>query len=171
MSFKIKLIPADEHEREAIQNLARFYVYEMSRYCGFLKGWEVPENGLYECRDLGKYWIEPNHYPFLVKVDQEIAGFILINKRGTHSGVDWNMGEFFVVSKYQRKGIGTKLAESIFTLFPGSWEVAQIPENEGAVHFWKKVVERYTQGHFRKELVMIKEPVPHPMIVLSFKNK
>lgn len=66
--FKIKLIPALKEDKEIIQNLGRFYVYDMSRYCGFLKGWETPSNGLYECIDLSRYWDEPNRYPFLIKL-------------------------------------------------------------------------------------------------------
>ncbi|WP_051131844.1 hypothetical protein [Legionella tunisiensis] len=48
---KIHLVAANLHDYPRLQNLARFYVYDMSRYCGFLPGWDCPENGLYECYD------------------------------------------------------------------------------------------------------------------------
>jgi hypothetical protein len=41
------LIVATEPDRETIQNMARFYVYDMSRHCGELEGWEMtPYNWL-----------------------------------------------------------------------------------------------------------------------------
>jgi hypothetical protein len=44
--FEISLCKASEKDKETIQNLGRFYVYEMFRHCGFLSGWEIPANGL-----------------------------------------------------------------------------------------------------------------------------
>jgi len=52
---KIKLVPASLSDYPVIQNMARFYVYDMSEYMGNEKGWEMPENGLYECIDFKKY--------------------------------------------------------------------------------------------------------------------
>ena len=166
--MKIDLIAATKQDKETIQNLGRFYVYEMSRYCGFLPGWETPSSGLFECKDFSFYWKESNHYPFLIKVDDEIAGFALVNKKGTTSDVDWDMGEFFVISKFQGKGVGRFVAERIFDQFPGVWEVRQIPENKGAVDFWEKVIRTYTHGKFEKAQKVIFAPEPFPMIVLKF---
>lgn len=36
------MVPATLADYPALQNLARFYVYDMSRYCGDLPGWECP---------------------------------------------------------------------------------------------------------------------------------
>lgn len=166
--MKIELQTASDEDQETIQNLARFYLYDMSRYCGFLLNWPAPVNGLYECSTLSRYWSEPNRYPFLVRVDGEIAGFVLVNEEGTSLDVNWNMGEFFIVAKYQRKGIGKRVAEQIFDRFPGVWEVAQIPENESAVLFWRDVVGAYSGDRFEKSLKTIQEPKPHPMVVLKF---
>lgn len=168
--MEARLVIATDNDREMIQNMGRFYVYDMSRYCGSLPGWEFPSNGLYECFDLTIYWQDPNRHPFLIKVDQEIAGFALINKIGSTPDVDWNMGEFFVAAKFQGKGIGCEIAEQIFNQFPGIWEVMQMPENQGAIDFWEKVVSKYTNGIFQKQQKIISQPKPHPMIVLTFRS-
>lgn len=166
--MKIDLILAKVEDQAMIQNLARFYVYEMSRYCGLLLDWKTPSNGLYECDDLSRYWNEPNRYPFLILVDNEIAGFALINKIGSSEDVDWNMGEFFILAKFQSKGIGRRAATQVFDQFHGTWEVMQIPENKGAIDFWQKVVCDYTHHRFESCLKIIDEPKPHPMVVLKF---
>jgi len=166
--MKIDLIKAREDDLETVQNLGRFYVYEMSKYCGFLPGWETPEKGLFECIDLSDYWHEPN-CPFVINIDNEIAGFALINKVGSTPDVDWNMGQFFILSKYQGKGIGKEVAHRLFNQFPGIWEVSQIPENRGAVEFWGKVISKYTSS-FEKTQKVIADPKPHSMIVLKFSS-
>jgi predicted acetyltransferase len=165
------LIRATQADQSAIQNMARFYVYDMSRYCGEESGWEIPEDGLYECFDLSQYFQEKNRFPFLIRFEQELAGFVLVNKIGTSTDVDWNIGEFFVLAKFQGKGIGKTIAFEIFDLFRGTWEVAQMPKNSPAIQFWKKVVAEYSAGQFTESLQVIQEPKPHPMIVLKFISK
>ncbi|MEI8329763.1 MAG: GNAT family N-acetyltransferase [Chlamydiia bacterium] len=169
--MNITLCKATKEDKDTIQNLGRFYVYEMSRYCGFLPTWETPPNGLFECINLSSYSEKSDRHAFLIKVDGELAGFVLINKIGTTPDVDWNIGEFFVVSKFQGKGVGRHAAEQIFNQFPGTWETSQIPENKAAIDFWKKVVTHYTNGQFEKSCKTIAEPKPHPMIVLKFTSR
>jgi Predicted acetyltransferase len=167
-SMKIALQKATRNDKETIQNLGRFYIYEMSRYCGFLPRWETPKNGLFECIDLSTYVEDPLCHAFLIKVDEELAGFVLINKIGSSQDVDWNVGEFFVISKFQGKGVGRHVAEQVFNQFPGTWETTQIPENKAAIDFWKDVVNNYTNGNFESDLKIIPKPKPHPMVVLKF---
>ena len=78
------------------------------------------------------------------------------------------MGEFFIISKFQGKGVGRYVAELAFNQFPGVWVVCQIPENKAAIDFWGKVIAKYSHGQFEKELKIIPDPKPHTMIVLKF---
>jgi predicted acetyltransferase len=137
MIKNVTLLKATSKDKTTIQNLGRFYVYEMARFCGFLPGWETPSNGLFGCRSLRSYCDKPNRHAFLIKVGDELAGFVLVNKIGSKSDVDWNIGEFFVVSKFQGKGVGRSAAEQIFKLFLGKWETSQMPENKAAIDFWE----------------------------------
>ncbi|MBA3956798.1 MAG: GNAT family N-acetyltransferase [Parachlamydiaceae bacterium] len=162
---------ASQEDKITIQNLGRFYVYEMSRFCGFLPTWEVPSNGLFECIDLSSYCEKPDRHAFLVKVDEELGGFVLINKVGSTPDVDWNIGEFFIVSKFQGKGVGRYVAEQVFNQFPGVWETSQIPENAAAIKFWDRIVSRYSFGQFEKTLKTVPDPKPHPMIILKFTSQ
>ncbi len=58
--MKITLCRATKEDKDTIQNLGRFYVYEMSRYCGFLPTWGTPPNGLFKCIDLSSYCEKPD---------------------------------------------------------------------------------------------------------------
>ncbi len=169
---KIELCEASVDEMSVIQNMARFYAYDLSKSCGFydLFDWAFPSNGLYQGLDLSDYW-KPNHYAFIVKIDGELAGFVLIDKIGTTSDVEWNMGQFFIVGKYQAKGIGRQVAIKIFDKFPGIWEVAQMPDNIPAIKFWENVISIYTKNNFQKDKKVIQEPKPHENIILKFVAK
>ena len=165
------LAKATIEDYPVIQNMARFYVYDMSRYCGRVPGvfdWACPENGLFECNDLKRYFEEPDRLAFFIRVGAEIAGFVLLNKVGTTSDVDWNVGEFFVLAKFQGTGVGQRIAVQLFQDFHGIWEVAAMLENSGAIQFWKRVITHYTNGLFATEQKMVQEPKLHPMVIYRF---
>ncbi len=45
--MNISVNAASLEDLSIVQNLARFYVYDIYRYCVFLKGWETPSSGLF----------------------------------------------------------------------------------------------------------------------------
>ena len=145
---KIKLIPATLADYPIIQNLGRFYVYDMSEYLGNTEGWEMPEDGLYECIDFKKYWEDKNSFPFLVRFENEIAGFAIIDKKGSSPEIDFNMAQFFILRKFKNKHIGRYVAHQCFKKFPGEWEVMVIPGNEGAYRFWRAIIKDYKNNDF-----------------------
>lgn len=170
--LKADLIKAPTDAYPLVRNLARFYGYDMSRSCGFVENWDwaFPENGLYEGCEVKRYFEDKEHYPFLVKIGEELAGFVLIDKKGTKPSTDWNMGEFFIVAKFQGKGIGKQVAELAWEQFPGFWEVTVIPENTPALAFWRKIVSDFTKGEYSEEMKLIYPKAPQPdRYVLSFK--
>ena len=147
------LVKATFEDYPCIQNLARFYVYDLSRTCGFIsKDWSAPKDGLYESFDFKCYFEEKDRYPYLIKVNDELAGFVLIHKEGTCPKTDWNMGEFFILAKFQGKGLGLQTAKEIWKMFPGNWEISVIPENTTALKFWRKSIKDFTNNQFQEEI-------------------
>lgn len=145
---EIKFIPATLNEYPIIQNIGRFYVYDMSKYFGREKEWAIPEDGLYECIDFKKYWEDKNSFPFLLRYQNEILGFVIIDKKGSSSDVDFNMAQFFILRKFNGKGIGRYVAQECFKKFSGIWEVMVLPGNEGAYRFWRETIQNYTNNNF-----------------------
>ncbi len=142
------MIPALIEDYPVIQNMARFYVYDMSEYMGTESGWEFPENGLYECIDFKKYWLDKEAFPFLIRYDNELAGFAIIDKKGSEPEIDFNMAQFYIHRKFKSHGVGKYIATQCFDKFKGVWEVMVMPENTGAYLFWTSVVKDYTHGKF-----------------------
>ncbi|MDR3476596.1 MAG: GNAT family N-acetyltransferase [Gammaproteobacteria bacterium] len=144
----LKLIPASISDYSVIQNMGRFYVYDMSEYMGHAKGWEMPQDGLYECISFKKYWETDKAYPFLIHYKNEIAGFVIVDNLGCESATEFNMAQFFILRKFKHQGIGKAVANWCFDRFPGRWEVMVMPGNEGAYRFWRSVISHRTQNNF-----------------------
>jgi predicted acetyltransferase len=152
-SSNIQLVTATIKDYQLIQNMARFYVYDLSRECGQTSSdWKLPEDGLYESFDFKHYLTEQFKKAFLVKVSEEIAGFVLINQE--KEGV-WNMGEFFIIARFQGKGIASIVAQKTWKLFPGKWQISVIPENKKAIAFWEKNIKDFTEDTFNKQIIEV----------------
>ena len=62
------------------------------------------------------------------------------------------MAEFFIMKKYRRKGIGKSIAEQVFTIHKGQWQIYQKESNRPAQVFWRKIIADYTNGQFKERI-------------------
>jgi predicted acetyltransferase len=169
MASDLAIVPATLADYPALQNLARFYVYDISRYCGGLPGWDCPEDGLYEAYDFRPYFETPDCFPFSLYAGEERAGFVVVKNVGTDGATLWNMEQFFVIAKFQRRGEGARLVQEVWTRFRGPWRIEVIPENAPALAFWRSVVERQSTGNYRCERKSVATPEGEAeRIVFSF---
>lgn len=153
MKNQTQLIPATLVDYPTIQNMARFYVYETSRECGLNSAdWACPADGLYESFDFKHYFVDSDRLAYLVKVDEELAGFILLYQTGEQPNIQWHIGEFFILARFQNRGVGRMVAQQVWQRHPGLWEVTVIPEKQRALQFWRKAVASIMQKNFTEEL-------------------
>ena len=145
---QLKLIPASLEDYPTLQNMGRFYVYDMSEYMGNEAGWEMPEDGLYECIDFKKYWQADAAFPFLIRYKNELVGFLIVDKKGSDAAVDYNMAQFFIIRKFKGQGVGQFIAHQCFDKFKGTWEVMVMPGNQGAYQFWRSVITSFTSSNY-----------------------
>ena len=130
--------------------LARFmelYSYEFSAYTGD----DINEYGCYGYDHIDDYWNEEGRFPYLIRVDGKIAGFALICPHCDYlkeAGARC-IGEFFVMLKYRRKGVGAAAATQLFEKHRGAWEICYLRNNLPASKFRKNVVEKYTNNNYK----------------------
>lgn len=148
MNF-ILLKALDEH-RIVIENLMQYYIYDFSEYLEY----DVCDNGLFAPYDnLNAYWEDGNNkFPYLVKVNDKYVGFVLVKFNRKKEMDYFSIGEFFILKRYRRMGIGKAVASEIFDLYKGHWEVHQRNTNIPAQQFWLYVISDYTKGHFKDYL-------------------
>jgi len=142
----VQISVAGPEEQARLKALFELYAYDFSE----LLGLDVGDDGRFRSPALDAYWTDPRRHAFLIRVDERLAGFMLVQERSRLTGEDGvrDVAEFFVMRRYRRHGIGEQAARWLFDRFRGRWEVRQKPENEAAIAFWRRVVDRYSGGRF-----------------------
>ncbi len=145
MDITLHLMSVDE--KALLIRLMELYSYEFSVYSNN----DVNEYGYYGYDYIDDYWNEKGRFPYLIRANGKIAGFVLICPHCDYrKEADARcFGEFFVMLKYRRMGIGKQAAIQLFDMYRGAWEVCYWKNNIPAGLFWKKVVEEYTNGFYR----------------------
>ena len=126
-----------------LANLLELYAHDLSEY------FDVPlqPSGRFGYPPLALYWREDGRFPFVVKVDGQIAGFVLVSRGSRIGGAPqvWDMAEFFILRAYRKRGIGAAVAAEVFRRFAGCWEVRVLENNLPAVAFWKAAIGFFTR--------------------------
>ena len=86
----------------------------------------------------------------MITVDGRIAGFVLLQELFEDGKPLFDIGEFFIAGKFQRKGVGRQITHELFKRFRGNWRIRQIPENTPAVNFWRKTIGEYSHENFKE---------------------
>ena len=142
--MKIDVTLASLDEKPILQRLMELYLYDFSQF----EDSDLDARGCYGYEWLDAYWSEKGRYPFLVRVDGKLAGFVLINPYTCVPPSQWAIAEFFVMRRYRRRGVGKRTAFIIFDMFRGKWEVRELENNIPAQHFWRRVISAYTGGQY-----------------------
>lgn len=148
-----QLIEATLDQYDLFEELAETYPYEIYRACGFSIPEKEAENA--EGFNFKRYFEEENRHAFFIKDREDWVGFALIHREGTTDQIDWCVGEFFVLSEFQRQSIGKVMALEILSQFPGYWEISVIPENRRALNFWRKVISEFTKDQFSEDIKQV----------------
>jgi hypothetical protein len=110
-SLHVELTRAAPEQQPLLANLLQLYCHDFSESIDI----EIGPDGKYRYESLPLYWTEPHRHPFLVTVDGAPAGFALVKRAPTSTDFNtiWDMDEFFVVRRYRRRGIGTRIAKEV----------------------------------------------------------
>jgi len=146
IKMNIKLILVDIKDRVILRDLINEYEKE-------LLGIENPG----EYKYLDSYWKKEDRYPFFVKIESVIGGFVLINSHTLIQKPGKNIAEFYIKKEFRNKGIGKMVAFKIFELFKGNWELRQLREDISAQNFWRKIVSEHTQNNFQEKFLDTKD--------------
>jgi predicted acetyltransferase len=149
--MEMRIVAAEPSAQEALRNLFQLYAYDFSEILAL----DVDETGRFEGEPSDAYWSDSWRFPFVLRVDDHLAGFALVHHKSKLSGADdvWDMAEFFVLQRYRRAGIGTAAAHELFATHPGKWEVRQRHANVGAIAFWRSAIAAYTGDRFTDDLL------------------
>jgi predicted acetyltransferase len=142
MLLNLELIPAHPEDESVLANLLELYIYDFTEFIPI----DLNNDGRFGYPDLPLFWSDPRRFPFLVKVDGKLAGFVLVQRGSQISGDNevWDIAEFFVLRRFRRHGTGRQLAHQVWRQHPGRWEVRVRDNNLPARRFWHSGVEAFT---------------------------
>lgn len=149
--MNVDLSRVSRSEKPILRHLLQLYLHDFSEFMPC----DVSRHGLFSYPYLDLYWTEAGRYPYLIRVDGRIAGFILVNSHTYLDGPPETkaIAEFFIMRAYRRRHVGAQAARLVFSLFPGPWEVQETHANTVAQAFWRKVLSDYTGGDFDEVLL------------------
>jgi predicted acetyltransferase len=136
-----ELIPALPQQEPVLRNLLELYSHDFSEFVDL----KVGPDGRFGYEQLPLYWTDPDRYPFLIRADGHLAGFVFVS-RGSHISPDpdiWDLSEFFILRGFRRLGVGTAIARQVWERFPGKWEVRVTDRNRNAQEFWGHAISGF----------------------------
>ena len=138
--MNIEIISAKVFNKSFIRQMMELYLYDLSE---FVKA-DISEHGYFGYSHLDYYWVKSKRNPFLVRVENKLAGFALIHQNTYYPDNHYHLAEFFILRKYRKQGIGRQVAFHLFDLLHGGWEIYHPHANFVAQKFWQNVIEEYT---------------------------
>jgi predicted acetyltransferase len=171
-SGSVLLTAALRGEAPIIQNLMQLYTHDFSEFWAGTTRGDLNPDGRFEAYPLSEHWSRPNWAALFIWRNQVLAGFSLINDK-THSGqaADRNVGEFFILRKHRGQGVGQIAAKRIFSLHPGSWEVAVARNNVHAREFWRKTIHNASGAADVRELDVHSAEWNGPIFRFEWRNE
>jgi predicted acetyltransferase len=140
--MQIEVLPATTEQEPVLANLLELYAHDFSEFSDL----KIGVDGRFGYEPLPLYWRESNRFPFLVRANGDLAGFVLVQQGSQVSGAGeiWDVAEFFVLRGYRRHGVGLRVAHDVWSMFTGSWEVRVTDKNMVALAFWQRAVSEFT---------------------------
>jgi predicted acetyltransferase len=143
----VTLRPIRPREIGAVRRLVQLYIYDLGGAY-----WDVEPTGLFGSPAWHRrFWSGRGRHLFVIRVRGRLAGFVLVRDRAHFAGaLAREIGEFFVLRKYRRRGVGTRAALEVFGRFPGAWELVELSWNVPAQRFWRRLIRRVAIGGYRE---------------------
>jgi predicted acetyltransferase len=144
----ISIALATASERTSLLRMLELYQHDLSD----IWDQDLDANGEFGY-GLDRYFNEAGNWPYLFRVNNQLAGFALVDTRVKLPDDDFWMDQFFVMKKYRGQGIGSIAARAVFDSHVGRWQVGQMPENHAACAFWRKTIGAYTHSRFEEHAI------------------
>ncbi len=130
----VEVVPATRADQPVLRHLLQLHLHDFSEILGTMPS----ADGLFSYPYLEHYWADSARRPFLLKADNQLAGFALVRTGSLLTGAPGvsDMTEFFVLRGLRRRGVGRAAANALFKRLPGTWEVRVVEHYASALAFW-----------------------------------
>jgi predicted acetyltransferase len=138
---QVEVVSVPQAQQSVLANLLELYIHDFSEFIDL----RIGEDGGFGYEPLPSYFDESTRYPFFIRVNNQLAGFVLVQQGSqvTDNANIWDIAEFFVLRRYRRHRVGLRAAHQIWRMFTGDWEVRVMENHTAALGFWQRTVNAY----------------------------
>ncbi|MBC8999080.1 GNAT family N-acetyltransferase [Pseudomonas sp. N40(2020)] len=147
----VELHPAQRDELQTLENLMQFYMYDFSQWLPL----KLAEHGFFSIQPKDEYWRHPATQPFLIRVDDELAGFVTVDNETHIASAEHNIGYFFLARRFRGQGVAQFVVSALLSRIPGQWQIFHIDANRPAQRFWARLMPELSGG----ELTLLQREV------------
>ena len=135
-----------------LERLWQLYRHDLSEFRDSWPG----DDGLFAAERLADYVAGVDRTCYLIRADDRLGGFVLIRENA--DGLR-TLGEFFVVRRARRLGVGHAAAATVLRRHPGRWQIAFQETNPTGARFWRHLASEV--GHDVREELRAVPGKPH----------
>ena len=153
ITMYLELVTAVKEEEPVLARLLELYAHDLSDVAKL----RIGADGRFGYDWLPRYWADAGRHPYLMWVDGELAGFVLVQQGSqvTQEADVWDVAEFFVLRRHRRQSVGMRAAHEVWRRHAGRWEVRVMERNPAALAFWQRAVDAYVGARVEPELVEV----------------
>lgn len=133
----LRLEKIELKDEKVLSNLVQLSVHELSHFTAK----EIGEDGLFEFPELDTFLTDPDRTGYFIRIKNKLAGFVLLTGMSEDAPCH-EIRDFFILHNYRGLGLGSEIANMVFDEHHGIWKVPVVEGNDGARHFWRKVIRR-----------------------------
>ena len=120
--------------REELQS----YLAELSRFADIDKN----AKGQYDYPYLDHYWRQPDRHPFIIYLDNEPVGFLLVreDQDPANGSSLTEIAELYILPAFRQCSIASSAVRDVLGYFPGNWRATVFLGNDVVYCFWMQLI-------------------------------
>jgi predicted acetyltransferase len=136
--MNVKVVLASSDHQSWIRAKIQYYLDELSKFVSIDKNFE----GKYDYPYLNHYWREPDRHPFIIYLNNEAVGFLLVreDQDPTDGTSITEISELYILPEFRQRSVASNAIKKVLTYFPGNWRAAVLPNNEIGCSFWRQLI-------------------------------
>lgn len=139
--MNIDVSRASVEERPIVKRLLQLCLHDYTSHYSCA----IEDDGLFAYEWLEFYWSSPRRHPYLLRLENRLAGFVFVREREEDEPGEWQwqIAEFFVLRGLRGRKIGTTAALEVIRSRPGLWNIGYDTANEPARNFWTTIAKTF----------------------------
>lgn len=134
-----------------MERLYPLYLHDLSAFTDYYR---LDAEGRWQPSHIDDWLSRDTSTSIVLRVGDVAAGFAWVAEQPfpyMDADRDYRLAEFFVAKPFRRGGHGTWFARDVISRFRGAWHLEVLLENEVALAFWRRTLERYAARETRRD--------------------